>query len=170
MAVSAATLLAQFVQLVESVGEFPTDEQWNDLCELDASLYAACQRAKIDVPRAPPGTVNLSVDGRTERQLKQLGCTGLYYVPTLIGLRIFARSEWWQVIRQLRAVVGKAPKTPGKRGRKVVHDPKRDATMADHWAAAKASGSTKAEFCKNRGFNLEDLDLLLARIRKRRAN
>ncbi len=55
-----------------------------------------------------------------------------------------------------------------KRGRKRHYDRLEDEKFETDWNAAKASGSNKSEFCRNRGIEEDMLNLALARVRSRR--
>ena len=100
---SLSKLIDQFCDLIDATESHATDEQWEALREHDAVLYAACQNQGIKIPTTPPSMAS-TASGEL-RQMRQMGCTGLSYIRTLVGHRVVVTSEWQQTIRQLRAVL-----------------------------------------------------------------
>jgi len=109
---SISELIEHFCDLIDATDFNATDEQWEALLAHDAVLYAACQRKGIKIPTTPPSMAS-TASGEL-RQMRQMGCTGLPYIRTLVGHRIVVTSEWQQTIRQLRAVLEAKQRKPRK--------------------------------------------------------
>ena len=96
-----------------------------------------------------------------QRNAWQLPGVSALQDPVLKAVRIVQSFENWLEVSPKR-------QPQKRRGRKREYDPKKDARLVRDWEAARNQGQTKAGFCRERGIDVRELELTLARHRQRK--
>jgi len=142
-----------------------TDNEKNTFLQLDGRVQSSCLIIRIDIP--PPTYRNSDSNRQT------LGFTAIPYAERIGPPKSAIRSsaEWFNRMVSLRAMAdglvnfGTQKKL---RGRKKEYDQVEDNRLSTDWQAARAQGSTKSRFCRDRGIKVKDLERTLSRVRTRR--